>query len=61
MNSPDWSISIISARQSLHRAENAILEGDVLKAIAHGADALQAVNDFLLFCADELERRNAQV
>lgn len=58
---PDWSLSIITARQSLGRAENSILEGDVLKAITHGSAAMLAVNDLMLWLADELERRNVQV
>jgi len=52
----DWSTSMVAARQHLHRAEGAILDRDVLKAIAEGAKAMEAINGFMLCLADELER-----
>jgi len=52
----DWSTSMVSARQHLHRAESAILTHDTLTAIAEGAQALEAVNEVMLWLAGELER-----
>ena len=49
---------MVAARQHLHRAESAILTHDTLTAIAEGAKALEAVNEFLLWLAGELERGN---
>jgi len=53
----DWSTSMVSARQHLHRAEGAILSGNTLTAIAEGAKALEAVNEFLLWMAGDLESK----
>jgi len=52
----DWSTSMVAARQHLYRAESAILSRDTLTAIAEGAKALEAVNEFLLWLAEDLER-----
>lgn len=56
MSAPDWSTSLVLARQALHRAEQAILQKDLLGAVAQGANALDATNGFLLWVADEMER-----
>ena len=53
----DWSTSMVAARQHLHRAEGAVLTGNTLTAIAEGAQALEAVNEFMLWLAGELERK----
>ena len=47
---------MVAARQHLYRAESAILSRDTLTAIAEGAKALEAVNEFLLWLAEDLER-----